>query len=180
MLPRPWDSPGKNTGVGCHFLLQCMKVKLLSHVWRQQHHGLQPTRLLCPWDFPGKNTRVGCHCLLHWHPYLLIISSLFLLPCLAGSFFKLSSTNQPDYSIKTLHKSSFPLSLSPKQTNKQTLFQQLSEIIQTPQSFWQLSLHDLTHGPSFQEIFLSGHNGLLIISADSLCSQTNVSQTYPL
>ena len=29
---RPWDSPGKNTGVGCHFLLQCMKVKLLSRV----------------------------------------------------------------------------------------------------------------------------------------------------
>ena len=27
-LPRPWDSPGKNTGVGCHFLLQCMKVKI--------------------------------------------------------------------------------------------------------------------------------------------------------
>ena len=26
-LPRPWDSPGKNTGVGCHFLLPCMKVK---------------------------------------------------------------------------------------------------------------------------------------------------------
>ena len=26
-LPRPWDSPGKNTGVGCHFLLQCMKMK---------------------------------------------------------------------------------------------------------------------------------------------------------
>ena len=26
-MPRPWDSPGKNTGVGCHFLLQCMKVK---------------------------------------------------------------------------------------------------------------------------------------------------------
>ena len=26
-LPRPWDSPGKNTGVGCHFLLQSMKVK---------------------------------------------------------------------------------------------------------------------------------------------------------
>ena len=25
--PRPWDSPGKNTVVGCHFLLQCMKVK---------------------------------------------------------------------------------------------------------------------------------------------------------
>ena len=26
-LPHPWDSPAKNTGVGCHFLLQCMKVK---------------------------------------------------------------------------------------------------------------------------------------------------------
>ena len=26
-LPCPWDSPGKNTGVGCHFFLQCMKVK---------------------------------------------------------------------------------------------------------------------------------------------------------
>ena len=26
-LPRPWDSPGKNAGVGCHFLPQCMKVK---------------------------------------------------------------------------------------------------------------------------------------------------------
>ena len=36
-LHHPWDSPGKNTGVGCHFLLQCMnvkseKVKSLSHV----------------------------------------------------------------------------------------------------------------------------------------------------
>ena len=36
-FPRPWDSPGKNTGVGCYFLLQCMKVKVkvtpLSPVW---------------------------------------------------------------------------------------------------------------------------------------------------
>ena len=31
-LPRPWDSPGKNTGVGCHFLLQCMKVRSESEV----------------------------------------------------------------------------------------------------------------------------------------------------
>ena len=31
-LPRPWDSPGKNTGVGCHFLLQCIKVKSESKV----------------------------------------------------------------------------------------------------------------------------------------------------
>ena len=31
-LPHPWDSPGKNTGVGCRFLLQCMKVKGESEV----------------------------------------------------------------------------------------------------------------------------------------------------
>ena len=67
--PRPWDSPGKNTGVGCHFLLQCMKVKsesevtsVMSDSWRP--HGLQPTRLLRRWDFPGKSNGVGCHCLL--------------------------------------------------------------------------------------------------------------------
>ena len=31
-LHHPWDSPGQNTGVGCHFLLQCMKVKSESEV----------------------------------------------------------------------------------------------------------------------------------------------------
>ena len=31
-LPRPWDSPGKNTGVRCHSLLQCMTVKSESEV----------------------------------------------------------------------------------------------------------------------------------------------------
>ena len=31
-LPHPWDSPGKNTGVGCHLLLQCMEVKSESEV----------------------------------------------------------------------------------------------------------------------------------------------------
>ena len=42
-LRHPWDSPGKNTGVGCHFLLQCMKVKSESEV-------LSRVRLLAtPW-----------------------------------------------------------------------------------------------------------------------------------
>jgi len=69
-LPCPWDSPGKNNGVGCHFLLQCMKVKSEKWKWScsvvsysSQPHGLQPTRLLYPWDFLGKSTGVGCHCL---------------------------------------------------------------------------------------------------------------------
>ena len=66
--PCPWDSPGKNTGVGCHFLLQCMKVKSESEVSQlcltSRPHGLQSTKLLHPWDFPGKSTGVGCYCLL--------------------------------------------------------------------------------------------------------------------
>ena len=68
-LPRPWGSPGKNTGVGCHFLLQCVKVKSESEVAQ-----LCPT-LSDPMDYslPGssvhgifqaKSTGVGCHCLL--------------------------------------------------------------------------------------------------------------------
>ena len=70
-LPCPWDSPGKNTGVGCHFLLQCMKVESEKWKWSRsvmsdssRPHGLQPTRLLHPWDFPDRSTAVGCHCLL--------------------------------------------------------------------------------------------------------------------
>ena len=84
-VPRPWDSPGKNTWVSRHFLLQCMKVKSESEKWKwsrsvvsdpQRPHGLQPTRLLLPWDFPGRSTGVGCHCLL---PYCVIPSETPLL-----------------------------------------------------------------------------------------------------
>ena len=74
-MPCPWDSLGKNTGVGCHFLLQCMKVKSESEVTQScltlnDPHGLQPSRLLRPWDFPGKSTGVGCHCLLQFIFYI--------------------------------------------------------------------------------------------------------------
>ena len=50
-LPCPWDSPGKNTGVGCHFLLQCVKVKSESEVTQ-----LRPT-LSDPMDcsLPGSS-----------------------------------------------------------------------------------------------------------------------------
>ena len=69
-FPCPWDPPGKNTGVGRHFLLQCMKVKSESEV-TQSYPTLSHPRdcslpsLLHPWDFPGKSTGVRCHCLLH-------------------------------------------------------------------------------------------------------------------
>ena len=69
-LLHPWDSPGKHTGVGCHFLLQCMKVKSESEVAQSC-----PT-LRDPMDcsLPGSSVPhgilqarvpgVGCHCLL--------------------------------------------------------------------------------------------------------------------
>ena len=54
-LPHPWDSPGKNTGVGCHFLLQCMKVISESEVSQSCPTLSDPMdcSLLHPWDFPG-------------------------------------------------------------------------------------------------------------------------------
>ena len=66
-LPCPRDSPGKNTGVGCHFLLQCMKVKSESRAAQSCWTLSGPmdcslTRLLSTWDFPGKSTGVGYHC----------------------------------------------------------------------------------------------------------------------
>ena len=67
-LPLPWNSPGKNTAVGCHFLLQCIKVKSESEVAQSC-----PT-LATPWTaayqappsmrFSRQDTGVGCHCLL--------------------------------------------------------------------------------------------------------------------
>ena len=61
-LPCPWDSPGKNTGVGCHFLLQCVKVKSLSCI----------QLLATPWTtayqappsmgFSRQEYGVGCQC----------------------------------------------------------------------------------------------------------------------
>ena len=64
--PSPWDSPGKNTGVGCHFLLQCMKVisevtqlcRLFTTPWTAAYQAPPPM------GFPGKSTGVGCYCLL--------------------------------------------------------------------------------------------------------------------
>ena len=81
-LPQPWDSPGKNTRVGCHFLPQCMKgkvkvksrsrVPLLATPWTAAHQA--PPSL----GFPGKSTGVGCHCLLPaWIMLLLLLLSCF-------------------------------------------------------------------------------------------------------
>ena len=67
-LPCPWDSPGKNTGVGCHFLLQCMKVKSENEVAQSCPTLSEPMVCSLPGSsvhgILGKSTGVGCHCLL--------------------------------------------------------------------------------------------------------------------
>ena len=50
-LPRPWDSPGKNTGVGCHVLLQCVKVKSESEVAQSCPTLSDPM----DWSLPGSS-----------------------------------------------------------------------------------------------------------------------------
>ena len=50
-LPRPWDSPGKNSGVGCHFLLQCMKGKSESEVTQSCPTLSDPM----DWSLPGSS-----------------------------------------------------------------------------------------------------------------------------
>ena len=50
-LPCPWDSPGKNTGVGCHFLLQCMKAKSESEVTQSCPTLSNPM----DWSLPGSS-----------------------------------------------------------------------------------------------------------------------------
>ena len=65
--PIPWDSPVKNIVVGCHFLLQCMKVKSESEVAQscltQQHHGLHLPGSSINGTFQARVLE-GCHGLL--------------------------------------------------------------------------------------------------------------------
>ena len=78
--PHPWDYPGKNTGVGCHFLLQCMKLKSENEVTQScptlsdpmdcslpgfSIHGISQARVLEWAAMPSpKNTGVGSNSLL--------------------------------------------------------------------------------------------------------------------
>ena len=62
--PLSLDSPGKNTGVGCHFLLQCMKVKSEREIALSDPMDCSLPGSSIPWDSPGKNSGVGCHFLL--------------------------------------------------------------------------------------------------------------------
>ena len=82
--PHPWDSPGKNTGVGCHFLLQCMKVK-----------GEREVAQLCPTcsnpmdcSLPGSSFhRIFQARVLEWGA--IAFSGLFRMICRKLGFFSL-------------------------------------------------------------------------------------------
>ena len=88
-LPHPWDSPGKNTGVGCHFLLQCMKVKSESEVAQScptlsdpmdrsppgsSVHGIFQARVLewCAFAFSALNPSVSKSCCKHFMEVALV------------------------------------------------------------------------------------------------------------
>ena len=76
--PPSLDSPGKNTGVGCHFLLQCMKVKSESEVAQLCPTLSDPMDCSLPGSpvhgiFQGNSTGAGCNCLLRMTYYLLFI-----------------------------------------------------------------------------------------------------------
>ena len=84
-LPHPWDSPGKNTGVGCHFLLQCMKVKSESEVAQSC-----PT-LSDPMDqsLPGSSIRGTFQARVlewvakyrHYFPFITLVHTTFNFSC---------------------------------------------------------------------------------------------------
>ena len=85
----PWDSPGKNTGVGCHFLLQCMKVKSESEVAQScltlrdpmdcslpgsSIHGIFQARVL-EWVAIAFSITLALVFLTHWYSFSRIQSS---------------------------------------------------------------------------------------------------------
>ena len=102
-LPHPWDSSGKNTGVGCHFLLQCMKVKGETEVAQlcltlsdpmdcsppgSSVHGILQARVL-QWGaiaFSEPHVTSGYHNGQHNCGTLWIVSSLWIYPCLLFLF----------------------------------------------------------------------------------------------
>ena len=88
-LPRPWDSPGKNTGVGCHFLLQCMKplsvqlssVQLLSRIrlfatpWTAAHQASLCFTISRLFKLMSSESVMPCNYLIPCRPLLLSPSS---------------------------------------------------------------------------------------------------------
>ena len=89
-LPPPWDCPGKNTGVGCHFLLQCMKVKSESEVVQSC-----PT-LSDPMDYslPGSSVHGICQArVLEWGA-IVFSGNMYITICEIDHQSKFSAWNR--------------------------------------------------------------------------------------
>ena len=84
-LPRPWDSPGKNPGVGCHFLLQCMKVKSESEVVQLCPTLSDPMDCCLPHPqilaLPQESTTYGWMPLLTWGLLPCVSQEQWFNPC---------------------------------------------------------------------------------------------------
>ena len=90
-LHRPWDSPGKNTGAGCHFLLQCMKVKSENEV--AQSYLIPSDPMDC--SLPGSSVHGILQVrAIHLHNYFPSVSSVVTTTCFRIVLL-LSSTNLP-------------------------------------------------------------------------------------
>ena len=106
-LPHPWDSPGKNTGVGCHFLLQCMKVKSESEVAQScpilrdpmdcslpgsSIHGIFQARVL-EWGATLLQIRVTC--ILHLEKFTKLYSKKVFPICVSTKCYRCTCTPPP-------------------------------------------------------------------------------------
>ena len=105
----PWDSPGKNTGVGCRFLLQCMKVKSQSEVAQSYPtasdqmdcsppglsiHGIFQARVL-EWGAIAFSKRSGMVCLILCTYYLINLGTQIFVSLLPNPFLRGIHTVEP-------------------------------------------------------------------------------------
>ena len=121
-LPHPWDSPGKNTGVGCHFLLQCMKVKVHMMLNNAKVYVCVCTYMCIWWIFQNY---------LEWSKIILLYTLIRTELLITYPYFKLSKLTElihfSECSAQLLrHVQLFfnPLDCSPSGTSVHGILQQ--------------------------------------------------------
>ena len=122
-LPRPWDSPGKNNGVGCHFLLQCMKVESESEVAQSCPTPSHP--MDC--GLPGSSVHGICQArVLEW-----VAIAFSILRCSHSNFLN-KKGSQVLWGLNTIQKTSC-LPLGRNSHFPQKIFQSFTT---TPQAYF--------------------------------------------
>ena len=111
-LPRPWDSPGKNTGVGCHFLLQYMKVKSESEVTQSCPTLSDPMGCILPGSSIHGIFQAG---VLEWVAIAFSEENLYIhLISMKSTFLcgKVNRSTQDSLSLKSLKQRKMEISLT--------------------------------------------------------------------